>query len=100
MTRNENPVLLRHLAMIQEEVHRYAIEYLRGIRSRQMKRSALDEIPGIGKKRKEALFERFGSIEAMRDADQKALAAVPGMNRNVAEMLKKHLNNKIVNPGE
>jgi excinuclease ABC subunit C len=98
VTRNENPVLLRHLATVQEEVHRYAVEYLRGIRSKQMKRSALDDVPGIGEKRKQALFERFGSIEAMRDAEQEELSAVPGMNRKVSETLKKHLNNKIVNP--
>lgn len=100
VARGENPVLLRHLATVQEEVHRYAIEYLRGIRSKQMKRSALDEVPGIGEKRKQALFERFGSIEAMRDAEPEELSAVPGMNRKVTEILKKHLNNKIVNPRE
>lgn len=98
--RHDDPTLLRHLGAVQEEVHRFAVEYLRGIRSKGMKRSVLDGIHGIGPVRKQGLFSRFGSVEAMRDATVEELAGAPGMDRKTAETLQKHLQVSIVKPAD
>ena len=88
----DNRVLLRYISTIQEEVHRFAIEYHRGLRSKKLKKSALDDVPGIGEKRKAALLKELGSIEAIAAADVLILEKIPGMNRKAAESVKKHLN--------
>ncbi len=90
------PPLYHYIGRIQEEVHRFAIEYHRGLRTKKLQKSALDEIPGIGDKRKQALFANFGSIEAIAKADIDVLRGLPGMNLAAAEAVKKHLNNFIV----
>jgi excinuclease UvrABC nuclease subunit len=92
----DNRTLLRYISTIQEEVHRFAIEYHRGLRAKKLKKSVLDSIPGIGEKRKAALLKELGSIEAISAADVEVLAGIPGMNRAAAESVKKHLNNSIV----
>ena len=92
----DNRTLLRYISTIQEEVHRFAIEYHRGLRAQKLKKSVLDDIPGIGEKRKTALLKELGSIEAIAAADLEVLAGIPGMNRVAAESVKKHLNNMIV----
>jgi excinuclease ABC subunit C len=80
-----NPVLYKYIASIQEEVHRFAIEYHRGVRNRKLQRSVLDEIEGVGEKRKNALLAHFGSIEKIKEADIEELCAVPGMTEPVAK---------------
>ncbi len=75
--------------------HRFAIEYHRGIRSKKLKASVLDEIPGIGEKRKLALLIHYGDIESIASASTEELASVRGMNRQAAENVKKHLNNSV-----
>jgi excinuclease ABC subunit C len=90
----KQPNLYHFIGAIQEEVHRFAIEYQRGVRGRKLAASALDGIPGIGEKRRNALFLKYGSIDAMRAADIDELAAVPGMNRAAAEALKNHFAEK------
>lgn len=92
----DNRILLRYISTIQEEVHRFAVEYHRGLRAKKLKKSLLDNIPGIGEKRKAALLKELGSIEAIAAADVEILAGIPGMNRVAAESVKKHLNNLIV----
>ena len=92
----KDPPLYRFVGMVQEEVHRFAIEYHRSLRAKKLQKSALDEIPGIGEKRKQALFHCFKSIEGMAEAEIEAIAGVPGMNRPAAEAVKKHLNNYVV----
>ncbi len=78
-----------HLAQrIDEEAHRFAITYHRKLRSKGMTRSVMEEIPGIGPKRKKALLKAFGSLEGIRNASIEELAAVPGMTRKVAEDIK------------
>ena len=74
----------RLITRIQDEAHRFAIEYHRSLRGKGQVHSILDEIPGIGPARRKALMRAFGEIEAVRDADEEALAAVPGMNRKAA----------------
>ncbi len=73
------------LTRIQDETHRFAIEYHRSLRSKAQVHSLLDDIPGVGPKRRRSLMEHFGSIEAIRDAGADELAAIPGMNRASAE---------------
>ncbi|MGI6751410.1 MAG: excinuclease ABC subunit UvrC [Anaerovoracaceae bacterium] len=90
------PFLYHYIGLIQETVHRYAIEYHRGLRTKKMKGSILDDVDGIGEKRRNALLNHFGSIEAIAGAEVEELSRVQGMNRPVAENLKKHLHNLIV----
>jgi excinuclease ABC subunit C len=73
---------------IRDEAHRFAITYHRQLRGKQTVVSILDEVPGIGPKRRSALLKHFGSIEAIRAASVEELAAVPGMTRKAAEQLK------------
>ncbi len=73
------------ITRVQDEAHRFAIEFHRSLRSKASVKSVLDEIPGVGPKRRLALMRAFGDIEAIKAADTDALAAVPGMNRASAE---------------
>jgi excinuclease ABC subunit C len=81
----ENPVLFRYIASIQEEVHRFAIEYHHGLRKKTLQRSALDTIEGIGEKRRNALLTHFGSIDRIREATLEELCQVPGITKPAAE---------------
>jgi len=76
---------------IRDEAHRVAVSYHRSIRSKESTRSALEDVPGIGPKRRQALLKAFGSIEGIRRASVEELAAVPGMTRPVAERLLQQL---------
>ena len=76
---------------IRDEAHRFAITYHRKVRSKKGMSSALDQVPGIGPKRKQALIKHFGSISAMREATIEELLAVPGMSRQAAENIKEML---------
>ncbi len=76
---------------IRDEAHRFAITYHRKLRDAQTTKSILDEIPGIGPKRRKALLEKFGSLEAIRQATVDELAAAPGMNRRAAEQLAEYI---------
>ena len=79
------------LQRIRDEAHRFAITYHRQVRSTRTFRSVLDEIPGIGPKRKKALLRHFGSARAIAAATVDELAAVDGMSRDVAERVKEHI---------
>ncbi|MBV9358474.1 MAG: excinuclease ABC subunit UvrC [Chloroflexi bacterium] len=76
---------------IRDEAHRFAITYHRQVRSRGGLRSALDEIQGIGPKRKRELLRRFGSVRGIRSASLEDLAAVPGMTLKQAKAVKANL---------
>jgi excinuclease ABC subunit C len=76
---------------IRDEAHRFAITYHRAIRGRSGLRSALDEVEGIGPKRKRELLRRFGSVRGIRAATLEELAAVPGMTLKQAKVLKTSL---------
>ena len=73
------------ITRIQDEAHRFAIEYHRSLRDRNQVKSVLDGIPGIGPARRTALMKAFGGIEGIRAADRGALEALPEMNRKAAE---------------
>ena len=79
------PVLFRYVTTIQDEVHRFAIGFHHDLRNKSMKKSILDEIPGIGEVRKKALLSAYGSIDGIRNAPVEELAAVEGMNTPAAE---------------
>ena len=69
---------------IQDEAHRFAIEYHRSLRSKAQVKSVLDEIPGVGPSRRKALMRRFKSIDEVKNADVETLAAVDEIPENVA----------------
>ena len=75
----------RLVARIQEEVHRFAIEYHRKLRQKTATKSVLDDIAGIGDTRRKALMMRFGTIEAIRNASEEELANTNGMNKKAAK---------------
>ncbi len=79
------------LQRVRDEAHRFAISYHRKLRAKQSLASILEEIPGIGPKRRQALLKHFGSIEAIRQASVEELAAVKGMTRKAAEMVRENL---------
>ncbi len=69
---------------IRDEAHRFAIEYHRNLRAKAMTVSALDEIPGVGPKRRKALLKVFGSVKRLREASAEEIAAIPGIPLEVA----------------
>lgn len=88
----KNPVILRQssaplllLAAIRDEAHRFAIEYHRNLRSKEGVASGIEQVPGIGVKRRTALLRHFGSLPLLRNAGVEEIARVAGMNRTVAE---------------
>lgn len=77
--------LYRFVASIQEEVHNYAITYHRSLRNKALTKSILDDIQGIGDKRKKALLGHFKDIDAIKKATFEELLEVEGMNKASAE---------------
>jgi excinuclease ABC subunit C len=75
------------LQKIRDEAHRFAVSYHRLRRQKQQRHSALDHIPGIGKKRKQALLRHFGSVQKIRASDAEALMAVPGVSQHLADRI-------------
>jgi excinuclease ABC subunit C len=82
-----NLAVLRLVTSIQDEAHRFALEYNRKLRSKRYSRSILDEVEGIGPKRKKALLKHFGSVSRMRQAGVDDFHAVEGISRAMAEKL-------------
>ena len=83
--------LLLFLQRIRDEAHRFAITFHRRRRNQRTLQSALDMIPGVGKKRKETLLKHFGSIKRIRAATLEELNALPGISHAVAASIKSHL---------
>jgi excinuclease ABC subunit C len=73
---------------VRDEAHRFAITYHRTLRDRRTVRSAFDDLPGVGPKRKRELLKVFGSIKRVREAPVEQIAAVPGISRALAERIK------------
>ena len=73
------------ITRIQDEAHRFAIEYHRSLRSRSQVKSVLDDIPGVGPARRKALMRHFKSIEEIKAATVEELSALPELNRRAAE---------------
>ena len=83
----DNRLLFSYCGNIQEEVHRFAITYMSGVKGKKMIKSALEDIPGIGPKRRGELLNRFGSIKAIKNATYEELMEVDGMNSKAAESI-------------
>ena len=83
---------LRLLQRVRNEAHRFAVQYHRTVRKKRMVRSELDDIPGIGPTRRNALLRHFGSLQNIREAAVDQIAMVKGMNikaaQNVAEFFR------------
>jgi len=78
-----NPAVFALIGTIQEETHRYAVEYHRSLRSKSSYKSKLDRIDGVGEKRRNALLKHFGSVKAVAAASEEELSAV--LPKNIAE---------------
>ncbi len=76
---------------IRDEAHRFAIEYHRTLRAKGMTASVLDDIPGVGPRRKAALLKAFGSVKRLRAASAEEIAAVPGVPAEVAHDIARAL---------
>ena len=75
------------ITRIQDEAHRFAIEYHRSLRSKAQVKSVLDEIPGVGPARRKALMRHFGSIREIKEASVEKLCEVPEIPEHIAEQI-------------
>jgi len=87
-----NSKALQLIQRIRDEAHRFAIFYHRKLHGKRPFRSLLDEIEGVGEKRKKILLRHFESIEALRRARADEIAALPGMNLSVALRIAAHFD--------
>lgn len=92
LPRNSEALLL--LQRIRDEAHRFAINYHKTLRSKEFEKSRLDEIVGVGNKRKIKLLKHFGDISKIEEASVNDIAKVDGINRKLAEKIHEHFNDK------
>lgn len=90
---NDSPSLLL-LRQIRDEAHRFALSYHRNLRGRSTRGSVLDEIPGVGPKRKRELLRHFGTVKSIREASVEELAEVTGISLKVAREIYQHIHAK------
>ncbi len=83
--------LMLFITQVQEEVHRFAITHHRSLMRKHQEKSALDDVPGIGKVKKMALFNRFKTIENIRKASREELLSVDRVTKKDVENIQKHL---------
>ncbi len=79
---------LQLLQKVRDEAHRFALGYHRRLRLRSMTHSLLEDIPGIGPKKRKALLDHFGSLAALRQANVRELSKVPGINKKTGERIR------------
>jgi len=98
---SSEPVSLIHhdlafqlLQQVRDEAHRFAITRHRNKRAQNMRRSVLENIPGIGKKRRTQLLQYFGGLQAIQAASISALTKVPGINKEIAERIYHYLKDQ------
>ena len=84
------------ITRVQDEAHRFAIEYHRSLRSKEQVHSVLDDIPGIGPARRKALMKAFVNIGDIRDASVEELAKIPGIPENVAKDIYSFFHGSVV----
>ena len=101
----KNPVVLRQnspalllLAAIRDEAHRFAIQYHRTLRSKEGIASGIEQIPGIGAKRRTALLRHFGSLQRLKESEVDEIAGVAGMTAPLAETVYNHLHQEADRP--
>ncbi len=83
---------MNFITRLQDEVHSVAIEYNRKLREKDTSKSMLDRIPGIGKKRKQELLKKFGSIEGIKKASLEEIEKIKGINADLARNIKEFLD--------
>lgn len=83
---------LHLLQRVRDEAHRFAVSFHRASRERTLRRSVLDQIPGIGEKRKEVLLTRFGSAEEIRRASVEQIGSTPGISPQLARVVFQFLH--------
>ena len=89
-----NRLLFSYCGNIQEEVHRFAITYMSGVKGKKMIKSVLEDIPGVGPKRRARLLETFGTIDSIKAAETDELMERGGMPREVAESIKEFFSER------
>ena len=82
---------LQLLQRMRDEEHRFAVSYFTKVHKKKTFTSSLDNIPGIGPKRKHALLKQFGTVKGIKEASAEALLTVPGLTPDLIEKLKEHL---------
>ncbi|MEG2324326.1 MAG: excinuclease ABC subunit UvrC [Anaerovoracaceae bacterium] len=92
MAIKEVPLLYQYLGRIQEEVHRFAIEYHRGVRNKRMLTSILDEIDGIGPAKRNALLDHFGSVDKIKVATVEQLHEAKGITPKLAGKIREYFH--------
>ena len=80
------------IKQVRDESHRFAITFHRELRDKAMTASVLDDVPGVGPKRKRALMRHFGSLKRLRAASEEDIAATPGVPAEVARAVHQALN--------
>lgn len=83
--------LMNFVTAFQDEVHKVAIEYHRKVRDKQMSKSALDDVTGIGEVKKKELLKTFGSVERIKNANIEELTKIKGINDNLARKILEQL---------
>ncbi|MFI9572393.1 excinuclease ABC subunit UvrC [Microbispora rosea] len=86
------------LQRVRDEAHRFAIAYHRTKRSKSLKESALDHVPGLGPARRQALLRHFGSVKRLREASAEEIREVPGIGRATAEAIVAALRGESPSP--
>ena len=83
--------LFNFITNLQDEVHKTAIEYHRKVRDKEMTKSKLDYVDGIGEKKRTELLKKFGSVKKIKEASIEEISSVKGINKNLAEKIKNEL---------
>jgi len=89
---SSSPAALSLLQRLRDEAHRFAVSYHRKLKQKNDFRSALDDIPRLGSRRKSILLRHFGSLERIRSCSPEELQALPGIGRALAETIHKVLS--------
>jgi excinuclease ABC subunit C len=90
-----NSSSLHLLQRVRDEAHRFAVNYHKNIRSRDLESSVLDNIPGVGPKRKANLLKHFGDLESIKNATTEQIYEVSGINRNLALKIYQTLHQEV-----
>ncbi|NLE25399.1 MAG: excinuclease ABC subunit UvrC [Clostridiaceae bacterium] len=85
--------ILRFVASIQNEAHRYALQYNKNLRKKRIEKSVLDELEGVGPVRKKGLIRAFGSVKKLKEASVDDISQVKGIGKQLAEKIKNQLEN-------
>ncbi len=91
---------LKLLMHVRDEAHRTAVGYNRQRRGKALTRSVLDDVPGIGPKRRDALLARFSSVDELRQADLATLAGIPGVGAIAARAVMDFFAAEVARAGE